>query len=94
MTVQADASGPRASARETWFSRSPEDVAGALGVDAQVGLSAPVVAERLKANGPNALPEEKPKPGWLRFVEQYRSYMQIILVVAALVSVLGSGARL
>jgi P-type Ca2+ transporter type 2C len=88
MTVQADASGPRASAGESWFSRSPEDIAGALGVDMQVGLSAAVAAERLKANGPNALPEEKPKPGWLRFLEQYRSYMQIILVVAALVSVL------
>ena len=34
-------------------------------------------------NGPNALPEEKPKPGWRRFLDQYRSYMQLILVGAA-----------
>ena len=40
------------------------------------------------ANGPNALPEEKPKPGWRRFLEQYSSYMQIILVATAVVSLL------
>src|SRR5262249_37514617 len=31
-------------------------------------------------------PEEKPKPGWRRFLGEYRSYMQIILVAAAVVS--------
>ena len=36
----------------------------------------------------NALPAEEPRPGWLRFLEQYRSYMQIILVAAAIVSLL------
>ena len=36
--------------------------------------------------GPNALPEEKPEPEWRRFLEQYRSYMQLILVGAAIVS--------
>ncbi len=71
-----------------WYSRSPADVAQALGVDPAVGLSAATAAERLRANGPNALPEEQPKPGWLRFLEEYRSYMQIILLAAAVVSLL------
>jgi Ca2+-transporting ATPase len=39
-------------------------------------------------NGPNALPEEKATPGWRRFLDEYRSYMQIILVAAAIVSLL------
>jgi Ca2+-transporting ATPase len=69
-----------------WYARSPADVARALGVDPADGLPAGTAAERLRAGGPNALPEEKPKPGWLRFLEQYRSYMQIILVAAAVVS--------
>ena len=59
-----------------------------LDVDPAVGLTAARAAELLAANGPNALPEEKPKPGWRRFLEEYRSYMQIILVVAAVVSLL------
>ena len=41
-------------------------------------------AELLRADGPNALPEEKPTPGWRRFLDQYRSYMQLILVGAAI----------
>ena len=36
--------------------------------------------------GRTLLPEEQPRPGWQRFLDQYRSYMQIILVVAAVVS--------
>ena len=52
------------------------------------GLTDAQAAQLLAANGPNALPEEKPKPGWQRFLGQYRSYMQIILIVAAVVSLL------
>lgn len=82
-------SGPKAPERaapELWYARAPQDVASAFGVDPASGLSAARVAELLAENGPNALPEEKPKPAWRRFVEQYRSYMQIVLVVAAIVS--------
>jgi P-type Ca2+ transporter type 2C len=71
-----------------WYSRSPNAVAVALGVDPAAGLGAARAAELLRGNGPNALPEEQPTPGWRRFLEQYRSYMQIILVAAALVSLL------
>jgi Ca2+-transporting ATPase len=53
-----------------------------------MGLSAAQAADLLAKNGPNSLPEEKPKPGWRRFLGEYRSYMQIILVAAAVVSLL------
>ncbi|MEU9139586.1 HAD-IC family P-type ATPase [Streptomyces sp. NPDC048404] len=82
-------SGPKAPERvapELWYARDPQDVASAFGVDPASGLSAARVAELLAENGPNALPEEKAKPPWLRFAEQYRNYMQIVLVVAAVVS--------
>jgi Ca2+-transporting ATPase len=88
MAVQADAKGHPATAGRNWYARSTDDVATALGVDPAGGLTAARAAELLAANGPNALPEEKPKPGWRRFLEQYRTYMQIILVVAAIVSFL------
>jgi P-type Ca2+ transporter type 2C len=88
MTVQADTTGRPATAGRDWYSRSPEEVAQALGVQVSAGLTAARAAELLSANGPNALPEEKPEPGWRRFVDQYRSYMQIILVAAAVVSAL------
>ncbi|MFD0265926.1 cation-translocating P-type ATPase [Streptomyces sp. NPDC127106] len=87
MTAPPDPAGEE-GAPDAWYARSPQDVAARCGVDPAVGLPAARAAERLAADGPNALPEEKPKPGWLRFLDQYRSYMQIILVAAAVVSAL------
>ncbi|HET9601542.1 MAG TPA: HAD-IC family P-type ATPase [Acidimicrobiales bacterium] len=86
MAVQADTTGQPATAGQRWYARSPDEVAEVLGVDPENGLSSQRAAELLKADGPNALPEEKPTPGWRRFLDQYRSYMQLILVGAAVVS--------
>src|SRR5215469_10434256 len=80
MAVQADTRGQPATTGQNWYARSPEEVAAGLGVEPATGLSVARAAELLAANGPNALPEEKPKPGWRRFLDQYRSYMQIILI--------------
>ena len=86
MAVRAGATGQSVTASRDWYSCSPDEVTAAFDVDAAVGLTAGRAAELLSSNGPNALPEEKPKPGWRRFLEQYRAYMQIILVAAAVVS--------
>ncbi|MGH3170859.1 MAG: cation-translocating P-type ATPase, partial [Trebonia sp.] len=86
MTVRAHAGAGQATQASDWYTRSADDVSATLGVDPAVGLSAERAAGRLTENGPNALPEERPKPGWRRFADQYRSYMQIILIVAAVVS--------
>ena len=88
MAVQVEAAGQPAAADRDWYARSPDEVTAALDVDPAVGLTAARAGELLSANGPNALPEEKPKPGWRRFIEEYRAYMQIILVAAAVVSLL------
>jgi len=85
MTVTG-AQGSSAAQVEGWYARSSEEVAAELGVDPAIGLLAERAAGLLTTNGPNALPEEKPKPGWLRFLDQYRSYMQLILVAAVVVS--------
>ncbi len=85
MAVQVDGTGSQATA-EHWFARSPQEVAAALSVDPDTGLTGEQAAELLREHGPNALPEEKPLRRWRRFVNEYRSYMQIILVAAAIVS--------
>lgn len=89
MTVRPDSAGrePRAP-QDLWYTRAPEEVAAAFDVDPSVGLSGARAADLLAAHGPNALPEEKGIPAWLRFLRQYRSYMQIVLVAAAVVSLL------
>src|SRR6476660_5607316 len=73
---------------ERWYALSPDEVAQKLAVDPATGVSAAKAAELLKTNGPNALPAEKPPPGWTLFLAQYKSYMQIILVAAAVASIL------
>ena len=78
------ATGPSSSTR--WYALPPEQAAAQLGVDATAGLSAATAAQRLAQNGPNALPAEKPMPGWRRFLAQYAAYMQIILVIAGVLS--------
>ncbi|MER7578891.1 HAD-IC family P-type ATPase [Kitasatospora sp. NPDC097691] len=85
MAEQAGLPGPQ-EPPDPWYARPPREVAAVLGVDPATGLTAARAAELLAAHGPNALPEEKPRPDWLRFLDQYRSYMQIILVAAAVVS--------
>jgi Ca2+-transporting ATPase len=82
---------PEASSKGTtvatdWYALTPEEVAKKLDVDTAKGLSAARAAELLKTNGPNALPAEPTVPGWKQFLAQYTSYMQIILVVAAVAS--------
>src|SRR3954453_11019588 len=71
-----------------WYALSPEQVADKLGVDPVGGLSGAKAAELLKKNGPNALSAEASPPGWTRFLAQYKSYMQIILLAAAIASLL------
>ena len=90
MTVASGGGETTGSARgtaESWYAVSADDVAHRLGVDPDSGLSAAKAAQRLAEDGPNALPAEKPPPGWERFVAQYKSYMQIILVAAAVASI-------
>ena len=84
MAVQTES----AASGRNWYACTPEEAAAAAGVDPGVGLSAAQAADLLAKNGPNSLPEEKPRPGWRRFLGEYRSYMQIILVAAAAVSLL------
>ncbi|MFD6225323.1 cation-translocating P-type ATPase [Streptomyces sp. NPDC060232] len=89
MTVQAQSAGEQPPAPgDGWYARAPQEVAAAFGVDPAVGLGAARAAELLAAHGPNALPEEKGIPLWRRFLAQYRSYMQLVLLAAAAVSLL------
>jgi Ca2+-transporting ATPase len=73
---------------ERWYALDPEDVAHLLGVVPESGLSQSEAARRLAADGPNALPVEQPPSPLRRFLAEFTSYMQLILVGAAVVSLL------
>ena len=88
MTETPAASSAGDAPATAWYAMAPEEVAQRLDVDPAQGLSAAKAAERLKKDGPNALPAEATTPVWQQFLSQYRSYMQIILVAAAVASML------
>ncbi len=70
---------------------SVDDVVTSLSTDVMTGLSSGEVAERLATYGPNRLAESKRRPAFLRFLDQFRDLLIMILLVAAVVSFAVSG---
>src|SRR3954470_14565309 len=69
-------------------SLTAEAVCKQLGVtDPRSGLDPGEVEKRRAQYGPNKLAEAKPEPGWKAFLRQYRDLMQLVLLGAAIVSI-------
>ncbi|HTN80946.1 MAG TPA: cation-transporting P-type ATPase [Acidimicrobiales bacterium] len=67
---------------------SAEEVCARLDVDPQRGLSAAEVVKRRQQYGPNRLAEEAKEPAWKAFLRQYKDLMQLVLLGAAIVSII------
>jgi P-type Ca2+ transporter type 2C len=79
--------GDPAVGQPPWHVLDGSEVARALGVDPEQGLSSAEAAKRLDQNGPNKFAEAKTEPRWHAFIRQYRDPMQIVLLVAGLGSI-------
>jgi P-type Ca2+ transporter type 2C len=71
----------------TWHVRSRTDVVAELDVEPEHGLTGAEAAERLERYGPNRFAEAKQESRWHAFLRQYRDPMQIVLVVAGVISI-------
>ena len=69
-----------------WYTMSMDAVGKQLQVDPAKGLSAAEVKQRQEKYGPNKLAGKKKEPGWQAFLRQYKDFMQILLVGAAVVN--------
>ncbi len=69
-----------------WHSLTVEETCQRLSVDSAAGLSDAEVLTRRARYGPNRLAEEAKEPAWKSFLRQYRDLMQLVLVGAAVVS--------
>ena len=69
-----------------FFNQSVEDLLDLFGVSARNGLSDAEVKKRLLENGHNRLETKKQKSLLRMFLEQFKSSMVIILLIAAIVS--------
>ncbi|WP_374969792.1 cation-translocating P-type ATPase [Terrabacter sp. BE26] len=86
--VTVAAVAPRPDPDAAWWALTVDEVAERLHVDPVSGLTEAEARQRLETSGPNVIAEEEPEPVWRAFLKHYRDYMQIVLVVAAAVSLL------
>jgi Ca2+-transporting ATPase len=73
-------------AQPKWYTLSTDAVAQQLKVDPAKGLSAAEAQQRLQQYGPNVLAGKKKESDWQAFLRQYRDFMQVILLGAAVLS--------
>ncbi len=72
---------------QNWHTLKIEDLTQELGVDLATGLSTEEVTRRLEQHGPNELVDRGVKSPWAILWEQLTGIMVIILIIAAVVSV-------
>ncbi len=69
-----------------WHAVPAADAARAFDVDVRVGLPAAEAALRMRRDGPNRLVQAPREPRWRAFLRQFTDLMIVILLVAAVVS--------
>ena len=57
-----------------------------LDVNTATGLADPEARARLRTHGPNRLAEKPPRPTWRKFLDQFRNFLVIVLLGAALLA--------
>jgi Ca2+-transporting ATPase len=74
-----------------WYRLSPNEVASQLQVDPTKGLNKADAKQRLEKYGRNILAGRKKESGFRAFLRQYKDLMQIILIAAAIISLVFTG---
>jgi Ca2+-transporting ATPase len=69
------------------YTQTADEALAAAGVDAAAGLTSAEAAERQTRYGPNKFAEAAVEPLWQRFLRQYQDLMQLVLLVAGIVSI-------
>ncbi len=69
-----------------WHTLSVDEALRDQSVDSATGLSPAEAETRLKRYGPTVFTAEKKEPAWRAFLRQYQDPMQVVLLVAAVIS--------
>ena len=76
-----------------FFSKSAKQAITELGSNIASGLTETEAARRLEENGPNRLHSAKKKSLFIRILEQFKDFLVIILIAAAIISAIASGGE-
>ena len=69
-----------------YYNHSVEEVSKEFQTDAELGLSPDEIASRLEKYGKNMLIQKKGRPFIVMFLEQFKSFLIILLIIAAVIS--------
>mgnify|MGYP000875930835 CR=1 FL=1 len=69
-----------------WHTKSQEEIENLLETSIEKGLTEEIVAKRLEEHGTNELDHQEGRSLWAMIVDQFKDFMVIILIVAALIS--------
>lgn len=69
-----------------WFNKTVKEVEQELSTDIEKGLSQAEINKRIAQYGLNELKAEKKKSLIVKFLEQFKDFMIIILIIAAIIS--------
>lgn len=73
--------------QQKYYTTSTSDAINDLETHIEIGLSSSIAEKRLKVNGPNLLTEELNTPIWKRILAQFKDFLVIILIIAAIISI-------
>ena len=71
---------------KNWFNKEVKDVEKELDTNQEKGLSQEEVIKRKEKYGLNQLKEKKKKSLLMRFIDQFKDFSIIVLIIAAIVS--------
>lgn len=71
---------------DSWHALPPERCIEQLAVNPTAGLDSEAVTRRLAEHGPNRLAEKAPRSPWLKFLDQFKSLLVLILIGAAVLA--------
>jgi Ca2+-transporting ATPase len=66
-----------------WHKQTAEAACSTLAVEPAHGLAGEAANQRLAQYGENRLVEAKPRPLWLKFLDQFKNFLVIVLLLAA-----------
>ena len=69
-----------------WFNKSVEDTISLLESDIEKGLTKNKISKKIEKYGKNELKAKKKKSLFIKFLEQFKDFMIIILIIAAIIS--------
>ena len=72
--------------QDSWHTQTSDEACTSLDVHPAGGLTPDEVSRRLAIHGENRLTEARPRPAWLKFLDQFRNFLAIVLLLAAVLA--------